>query len=440
MTSLGNYLRFFRKREALLLAARKASIYSNVRCRVDIEALQLRLFNEVWADATDNVPYYAQILSEHRLPRVLKSLSELELFPQLTREILQANPDLFKRSSPPQSVMKTGGTTGVPLSFGTMKGESVETTANQMIGRFRFGVDFGAKTYLIWGHSHLFGQFPGRWIKLAKRAIGDAVMNYRRRSAYFLSPARLRAVYDDMLKWKPRCIIGYSSALAAFGSANWDRRDSIASCPIKAVVYTGEPISVESRQMLERFFGAPVVGEYGSLECGVMAYTSTHGPYHVFWDTTLITLEKSGQNMGPATVTCLYRKYTPIIRYCNDDILTVPEGEQGKPSVLTISDVLGRAHDVLELDDGSVVHGMALDDCFVNIPWVSQIQVVQTGKKSLIIRLVATKEIGEDERELIRNKTVRLNRQFAHAVIEQVTAIDSTIAGKRRWIVRLSEE
>jgi len=440
MLPLASALRYFHKRAALLLAVRKASVYSGFQTRAEIEAYQLERFNEVWADAITNVPYYARIRSEHHLPGRFGSLAELEAIPYLTREILQSQPEEFRRSHPPDSTSRTGGTTGVPLTFGTMRGESLQGAANVLVGRFRFGVDFGARTYLIWGHSHLFGEFPWRWIRMGKRMIGDAVMNYRRKSAYFLTPDKLHEVFNDMLRWKPSCVIGYSSALVAFASANWDRRAAMKGCPLRAVIYTAEFASPQARQMLAGFFQVPIVGEYGCLECGVMAYSTPAGGYRVFWDSVLLSLDAPEGNTGTAIVTSLTPKYTPMIRYNNDDLLIVPEEELHQSSLLALSDVIGRGHDVLKFEDGTCIHGQALDACFtLEIDWVMQAQVVQRGTRSLTIRIVASREIGQAEREMIRGKITRLHPEFGKAEIEQVQKIDSTVAGKRKWIIRLPE-
>lgn len=439
MLPLASALRYFHKRAPLLLAARKAAVYSGFQTRGEIEAYQLDRFNEVWADAITNVPYYARIRSEHRLPGRFGSLAELEAIPYLTREILQSQPEEFRRSHPPDSTMRTGGTTGVPLTVGKMKGEGLQTAANVLVGRLRFGVDFGARTYLIWGHSHLFGEFPWRWIRMGKRMIGDAVMNYRRKSAYFLTPDKLHGVFDDMLRWKPSCVIGYSSALVAFASANWARRAEMKACPLRAVVYTAEPASPQARQMLAEFFQAPIVGEYGSLECGVMAYSTPAGGYRVFWDSVLLSLDTPEGNTGAAVITSLSPKYTPMIRYKNDDLLIVPDEELHQSSLFALSDVVGRAYDVLKFEDGTCIHGIALDACLELNDWVMQTQVVQRGTRSLTIRIVASREIGQAEREMIRGKITRLHPEFGKAEIEQVQKIDTTVAGKRKWIIRLPE-
>ena len=136
---------------------------------------------------------------------------------------------------------------------------------------------------------------------------------------------------------------------------------------------------------------------------------------------------------GAALVTSLYRRYLPLIRYRQGDVL-------GSPSILPHGHVAcfeklqGRVNDMVVLQDGTAVHSVAVFHCTHQEPAVLNIQMVleDAGPRILLV----TRD-GLDEQLLgrIRHRLGQIAPSLADAQIERAEDIFTTRAGKRRWVV-----
>jgi phenylacetate-coenzyme A ligase PaaK-like adenylate-forming protein len=136
---------------------------------------------------------------------------------------------------------------------------------------------------------------------------------------------------------------------------------------------------------------------------------------------------------GAALVTSLYRRYLPLIRYRQGDVL-------GSPSILPHGHVVsferlqGRVNDMVVLQDGTAVHSVAVFHCTHQEPAVLNIQMVleDAGPRILLV----TRD-GLDEQLLgrIRHRLGQIAPSLADAQIERAEDIFTTRAGKRRWVV-----
>lgn len=87
--------------------------------------------------------------------------------------------------------------------------------------------------------------------------------------------------------------------------------------------------------------------EYGSVECGVMAYTEPEtGEYRAFWDTHILQgkIDKYGECCN--IVTQLTNRYIPLIRYDIGDYLEVDSSESTL-SIIRIKNVKGRPSEMV---------------------------------------------------------------------------------------------
>jgi len=96
--------------------------------REELEAYQMEALSRLLDHAYENVPYYRRVFRERGLvPEDIATLSDLELLPFLTKEIVQANlPDLKARNYPESAFeyVRTSGSTGTPMGFYYEKGAS----------------------------------------------------------------------------------------------------------------------------------------------------------------------------------------------------------------------------------------------------------------------------------------------------------------------------
>lgn len=147
-----------------------------------IETYQVEKFNEIWADAIANIPFYTEWRKKHNLPAKISSLKELMAWPVLTKLELTEDPEKMYRNYPPDGHTITSGSTGIPLKIPVENGTSIQS--NMWIGRSANGIVPGMRTFLIWGHHHLHGTGLRRIDHKIMREIKDRILSYKRISAY----------------------------------------------------------------------------------------------------------------------------------------------------------------------------------------------------------------------------------------------------------------
>lgn len=397
-----------------------------------IERYQIERFNSIWKDAYSNIPFYKKYKADNHLPDAINDLKELSVWPVLTKQQLMQNPEELLRNYPPDTFNITSGSTGIPLRIPVKYGLASPT--NMWIGRAANGVLPNFKTFIIWGHHHLHGTGIKRIINTTIRDLKDWICNYKRISAYDTSLPKMRKAFSTYNRFKPDFVIGYSSSILAFVRCNTGAR--IPKAP-KAILCTAGPLSANEKKEIENFFNAPVCMEYGSMECGVMAYTVNHGlEYNVFWNTHILQGQIDENNKVRNIVTLITPKYFPLIRYDIGDWLELPEKES-LSNILTINDIAGRPTDIVTLPCGISFFAMLIEACVEHLDGIIAHQLV-VKDSDLKILITGRKHYTESEKEsvLAKLKDVIPALSTVEITVEQVDALIKVKSGKKPLVVR----
>lgn len=414
-----------------------------LRCthlRQDIEAQQVENFNRIWAEAGEHIPFYKEWKKRHNLAGKIARLDELSSWPILTKSDLRDEKKFLRDNmSLPKGCVMTGGSTGEPVRLPSWG--DLESGISQIVGRMAYGIEPGDKTFLLWGHEHLYGTGVRRKINALKRRFKDWLANWIRVSAYDLSAVAMHRAYKVFARLKPKFVIGFSPAVLAFVRQNKDKTGAIDS--VRVILCTAGPLTLEEKSEIECFFGGTVCMEYGSVECGVMAYTRPQdGEYNVFWNTHLLQAQKQPDGEFKNLVTRLTDCYVPLIRYDIGDYLDLdPKSERDNArSVLEIRSVKGRPSEMINFKCGVSFFGALIGDCVKQVPEVvsSQIAVDEYDNK-LEIRVTAATALKEVQLALIKDRfylTVE-NAGKLDVKVVQVEKLFSTVGGKIPRVVRL---
>ncbi|MCX7049965.1 MAG: hypothetical protein NTX50_31340 [Candidatus Sumerlaeota bacterium] len=394
------------------------------------ENYQVEQFNRVWVDAWENVPFYTGWKREHHLPDNICSLDEVESWPIVTKCDLQKNTALFERlDRPAEGQGMTGGSTGQPLRFGTWKEDAGHTLPNMWIGRRAYGIEPGDRTWLLWGHHHLYGTGFYRRVSALKRRLKDYLLNSCRISAYDLSPSAMQSAFQKFVNFSPRFIVAFSPAILAFCRTNRAKEDACHRIQVKCVLCTAGPLTQNERQEISSFFNAPVCMEYGSAECGVMAYTVPSGGYQVFWQTHLLQTVPDFQDAHRSIVTRLTMRCFPLIRYDIGDYLDVYPNEIKRPH--RFISVLGRPSEIVRFSDGTAFFGALIGDCVKQVPKVMASQTILRGDE-MLIHVLADGKLTTEDADLIyqRCRMVVPALTNKRILVEQKEKLRTGISGK----------
>jgi phenylacetate-coenzyme A ligase PaaK-like adenylate-forming protein len=399
------------------------------RAPAQTDEQQLAAIQAVWADAVGDVPYYAELVASGRAPRELRTWTDVRALPELSRQALQDHPESFvRRSGPPDSHVKTGGSTAAPLQIGMNHSERRLMRIVKLAAWQALGYERSSRLFLIWGHSHMLGTgWRGR-VRHAQRKLTDVVLGYRRVDAYRLSPEIARAYADDIVRFSPTGVIGYAAALDLFARYAQADRARLRSLGVAFVLSTAEaPPRPDSVALIEDLFGCPLVQEYGGAEFGQVAFKHGDAPFEVYSDLVFLENAASG-----AIVTTLYPRYTPLVRYRTGDALTgerlLPHGHVGR-----FEAVAGRINDMVTLADGQSIHSVAILHC-IHQEAVHNIQVI-FADDGIDVALVAAAGDHPAMEARIRRRLSQVHPALAAARFRYVEDLHTTAAGKRRWCI-----
>lgn len=431
-TLLARRIRFhFEQAEAR--RRRLANLPPETRVAFQFEALQ-----QVWADATSDVPSYRELVASGRAPAVIASWADLHSIPVLTRRILQEQAGAFLRDSrQPQSYMKTAGSTGEPLRIGMDQPERDLMRVVKIAEWQTFGYTQSSRLFLIWGHGHLLGTgWRGR-INHAKRKLTDALLGYQRVDAYRLDRKSSEAYAEALIKFGPIGLISYASVLDVFARYTTGYRERFRALGLRFVLSTAEaPPRSDTIARLEDLFGCPVVQEYGGAEFGQVAFKRGAEPFDVYDDLNYVESvapEAGDPGVEPVLVTSLYPRYLPLIRYRVGDAIGGAH-RLSNGHIDTFETMAGRVNDAIEVAPGDFVHSVAIFHCVHQEPSVFGIQMVLLDD-GIEILLVAAEDGRPALEARIRGRLAQVHATLAQARFRYVEDLEPTRAGKRRWFI-----
>ena len=401
----------------------------------ELDAYQLAQLNNVWRDAVENIPFYADWKKQHNLPDQIASLKDYAKWPILKKSDLQANPKLLERKTNRkyhESV--TGGATGEPLHFGTFPEQGQRINASILMARA--GLDFfpGDKVFLFWGHRHFYGHGLRSRVRFFVRRCKDWLNNTYRADACDLSPRYLSFIGRKVNRFNPEVIIAYSASLLAFVRFAKERGMSFAGKQLKCIICTAGPLMKNERGEVSSYFGAPVYMEYGAMDAGCMAYMQKDGRYHVFQHYRMLHTINDGTG-DINLVTTLTKDYLPLFRYQIGDYLKdciyTSDGR-----VISIGEVYGRGSDVIILPSGLRFQVQTFMVCAEEIGKILAYQLVRKGE-ILEFHIQVTESLTEVERTIVQEKAYSIIpelKAIGFAIVE-VTELIKAPSGKIRLLV-----
>lgn len=399
---------------------------------LEIQTFQLQRINDLWAHARRCVPYYIRLAGRLGLPDRFGSLDEYtHLMPLLSKEAVRDYPDDFlSRQAESGRWHRSGGSTGVPTAVYWSHTAHREMLRCKYRCEQAYGLDVLDRKVFFWGHSGSFS--PGlRGVKeRCVRPVQDLLRNRLRVSAYDLDANQLKQHWERIVRFQPKSIYGYSSAVELLAEAA--ELHSIDVPSLELAVLTAEPAD---RGMLERVssrLNTRAVVEYGAVECGLMAYLMPDGNLRTRDDAALVeTHPAAGTN--ELIVTVLNNPSFPLLRYCIEDT-TTRQRVQPDRGFGILRDVQGRRNDLLVSQSGRRLHSMAIKHVLEHWPQVRRFSAQQAASGDLHVLMEANENLDNKLKGQLCRRLERMLEGFS-VEIEVVERIPGNLAGKHRWIV-----
>ena len=399
-----------------------------------INKFQIQAFNKIWMNAYSNIPFYKYYKEKYSLPYSIRSLDEIEMFPETSKEVFLKHKDLIFEKGKKYQTVTTGGTSGYPTHFITSRVDADNNYGNTYLGRTRYKISPLDKSILLWGHSHLFGSGIKGILKNSKRNIYDFLLSIKRLSAYELGPDSMENYIKEIKENNPYVIIGYTSSLFTLSRYILDHGLDMNDLDnLKGIILTSEAITKDDMTLVRKAFNVNVILEYGACETGVIAYSKPDSEknYHVFWDSFIAQVDSENKLL----ISTISDRAFPLIRYQTDDIL---DGIDQRKSILSFDNIWGREKDIYSISDKSnnliLFTGLIIEHILKAIPGVHFHSFEQQNSGTLIIYLVIdNKFIFKD---IVEKFYVEIIKEKPQVKIEsfqfkQISQPFRTIAGKR---------
>jgi phenylacetate-CoA ligase len=405
----------------------------------EIAAAQLTKLKRVIAHAAAHTPYYREAFARHGVNADdVNGLADLRRVPLLGRSDLRAHrEDLVARDRKRRmAVMATGGSTGEPVTVLVDRRRAAVNTAARIRAREWWGIRHGEREAVLWASP----------IELTAqdrlRSLRDRLLNTRLYSAFEGSAHGLGAIAGDLARFRPAALYGYASSLHLLARHVLAEGLDGRAWGIRAVFATAEGIRPDQRDDLTAAFGAPVAGEYGARDAGLIAHECPSGGHHILAEGILVeVLGPDGNPVPPGergeiVTTHLEAMGFPLIRYRTGDIGVAVDGPCACGRALPrLARVEGRATDFLLAPDGRLLHALGVIYVLRELPGVGAFQVEQPAADRLVVRIAREAGFPDDGEAVIRAGIHELMRSEIPVAIHYVTAIAPGASGKHRYVI-----
>ncbi len=405
----------------------------------ELHSLQREKLIKLLNNCLHNVPAYKDIpLTSSEIEH--DPYAALEKFPLLSKREFIKDPDIYLSTTANKAGLipnATGGSTGEPVKFYMDRYDVEHYEAARWRGLSWAGITPGSRSIMIWGNPiELDAQkqkkvyFKDKWLK--NRIVI---------SAYTLSPSQIDEYLQVINRFKPEYIYGYASALYTFASM-MNSNSKKVDINLKAVVSTAETLHDFQRDEIAQAFQCPVLNEYGARDAGILAYSCPENNMHISSENVIIeildpiTLMPCEANRsGLVATTDLNNLSMPRLRYLLGDLATLSDEKcQCGINLPLITSIDGRQDDMLQMPDGTLVHGNFVNQLTRKRKSIEKFQLIQKDANTAILNVVLNSEYDNDIdafvydiNEIIPGVTVTVN------IVDQIPAGKS---GKFRYAIR----
>lgn len=405
-----------------------------LKSRQEIRDYQLLRFNELWQFACLHTPYYQDLKAQLNLPLSFHSLAEIsQTVPILEKSTIQKNPQRLLSEKTGSSGFWTGtsGSTGTPMDCYWRNSAYIESQRDKYYCQQLWGIDVWDKAANLWGYSRFRGVNLDGKIKFLKVRIAEKIRNKMAFPVYQINRARLRDWYGQIEQKQIEFLYALPNLVYLLAKANEDQPPP--QC-LRLVMVGGEPLFPDQKALIEKVLGCPVAIEYGTIEAGLIAASYPDSQLHVCERGILLESLPREDGLFELVVTNLRNSDFPLIRYRIGDLVEAPITYPPQGTA-TLGSVLGRVRDVFISDSGTIINGVEFSEFFREFSEIIQYQVVQEAIDRVIVKLVCWRSLNKDTTDAITTKFTQLIGPQTTIAIHEVEKIETTAAGKHRFII-----
>lgn len=357
----------------------------------------------------------------------------LEHWPLLERDVLRERGAELRADDPSRFTVnrRSSASTGAPVTVAWNPDALARSWAAEYQPMLWHGLTLGCRTLRIWGSGRPFENWA---------------LNRHFVPAHELSPDRLDAAVQYLETHRPDVVWGSPSSVTELARHVGRLRGEAATPLVPFAKVGGEQVYRFQRDEIRRYLGARVIEAYGCTEVGPVAAECPRGSMHVLGANVHVEIFRDGVPVPPGetgdiVATTLINRAMPLIRCRIGDLgrISPDPCDCGLPHPV-LSELRGRARDLLIKTDGTAVHssvlGAALGRYVGRAPLghAQKILFQQLDRRTWKVQIEApqcrdTATLDAQVAELVRDTF----GQEARSTTEVVTRIPREASGKFRY-------
>jgi phenylacetate-CoA ligase len=383
--------------------------------------------------ADREIPFYRRFYKEHHIDASsIRTIEDLEKLPIISkRDVISNWDDLIPLKKMRSELSYTSGTTGTPLKIRVSK-DCISVNRASSILRNSWA-----------GHN---GELVARFVGDRPVANCSDRRLYRRSyvmhrlffPSYCISIHTFQEILDSLAKHKVQYLQCYPST--AFILAKFlQGRDEYF--PLKAMLFSSEPMYVFQRDLIEERFQTKTFGFYGQAEKVISASECEKGNYHLAMIDGVLEVVQGEERAKPgergfAIATTLCNFAMPLIRYRLDDYTGIREEkcECGRNSPI-IFPIEAKSDDLVITPDGNIISPSSLTFPFKHVQHIIESQIVQKSLDQIIIRIVPSENFSSHDESMLMEAFNDYLGEGMSIRIERVSSIHHSGSFKKRFVI-----
>lgn len=407
----------------------------------EIEKIQLKKLKKLISYAYKNVPFYKKQLNSLNLrPEDIKSLEDLTKLPILTKKNINSNLSKMKSvkyANNDFNKNSTGGSSGYTLNFYNDNKKIEFRQAFVLRGNIWAGLNIGMKHVNLWG-----SPFDESLNNKFSNSIKNNILGSEFLSSYELSNSKIKDYMDRMVKYGPKVLIAYPSALYEF--SKYIDKNNINPPHLESIITSAETLYDFQRILIENVFKCKIFNRYGCREFGSIAHEcSEHQGLHINSEHLIIEFlgnkdyeNTNGDENSKLIITDLDNYAMPFIRYEIGDLGKLWDHSCNCGRNLPLMDIKGRTFDVIIGTNGKIIDGHFFSILLRTfVKGIEKFQVIQKSKNDLNIKITTNNEFKSNNIYKLKNKIAEYCGNDMKVNFDIVTKIKPNKSGKHRFII-----
>ncbi len=402
----------------------------------DFKAYQNKNLKFIVNYAYENIPFYNHLYKKLHIDiSKIKCVEDLNKLPIITKEDILRNSELFNTKTTDRFVIRyTSGTTGSPLKVKISQSSDVLTKANA----FRRDIWAGYKKDLI---ARFVGDKPVKSCSDKNIYRMSYIMNRCIFPSYCLSINTLPYILYMLRKLNVEMLQCYPST--AYIIAKYLQMND-EYLPLRALLYSSEPMDNFSRELIEDRFQTKVFGYYGQAEGVFSAIECEKGEYHLTMLDGILEIIKNEERVyagerGFTIGTSLHNYAMPLIRYALNDYTGYVDYDMNADSLCgrtlpRIYPIETKLEDFIVTPSGRLLTPPSIMAIIKNKIKIVESQVIQKDIDFILIRLVVSETYDYLDELDLKESFIKLFGEWVSIQFEYVSSIHPSASFKKQRV------